>query len=482
MIHIKQHKVIVALLLALLTTSCTDYKEAEAPAEISVNVTELSFPFDSANRVVTVKSGSIWAVSSKPEWVSVKSIDSSASAFQWDVTLSASENDEYDREGDIIFLSNEFGSAGITVSQQGRKGKYVAVSTVYISPETLSLTVGETAKLTASIAPWSASVKTMTWKSLSPAIATVDDEGGVTAVSEGRTTIQVTTDDGNKTATCAITVKAAVPVTGVSLNRTSLSLEEGDTFSLVATVTPSNATDKSVSWVSSNTDVAKVSSDGVVTALSPGTAVVTVKTNDGAKIATCVVTVSKKAIAVTGVSLSKSSLALTEGDTQTLVATVAPSNATNKDVTWSSSDTGVATVSSSGVVTAKKAGTATITVTTVDGGKTATCAVTVKAPEVPVTGVSLNHTALTLLEGQTETLSATVSPTNASNKSVTWSSNNTAVATISSAGVVTAIKAGMATITVTTVDGGKTATCAVTVKTKDIGGPGNEGTEEEDLF
>lgn len=481
MIQIKQHRFTIALLLAFLVVSCTDYKASEVPAEISVDMATLSFSSAAASSSVTLRSGSKWAVSSKPDWVSVKSVSPSTGAFQWNITFAVSDNGEYDREGVIIIVSDELGSTNIAVSQQGRKGKYVAVSSVSISPETLSLTVGETVKLTAVIAPSGASVKTVTWKSLDPAIATVDNEGSVTAVSEGQTTILVTTTDGNKTATCTISI-TVVHVAEVSLNKTSLSLEEGDTYTLVATVSPANATDKSVSWVSSNTDVAKVSSTGVVTAWASGTAAVTVKTNDGAKIATCVVSVSKKNIAVTGVSLSKNSLTLTEGDTQTLVETVAPPDATNKDVTWSSSDTGVATVSSTGVVSAKKAGTATITVTTVDGGKKATCSVTVKAPEVPVTGVSLNHTALTLLEGQTETLSATVSPTNASNKSVTWSSNNTAVATVSSAGVVTAIKAGTATITVTTVDGGKTATCAVTVKTKDIGGPGNEGTEEEDLF
>ncbi len=168
-------------------------------------------------------------------------------------------------------------------------------------------------------------------------------------------------------------------------------------------------------------------------------------------------------VSVTGVTLSKTAATLTDGDTLTLTATIAPSNATNKNVTWSSSNTSVATVSTNGVVTAKAAGTATITVKTSDGSKTATCTVTVKAKTVSVTGVTLSKTAATLIEGDTLTLTATIAPSNATNKNVTWTSSNTSVATVNTSGVVTAKAAGTATITVKSADGGKIATCAVTV-------------------
>ena len=166
-------------------------------------------------------------------------------------------------------------------------------------------------------------------------------------------------------------------------------------------------------------------------------------------------------VAVTGVSLNKTSTTLTVGGTETLTATVAPTNATNKNVSWTSSNTSVASVSN-GVITAKAAGTATITVTTADGNKTATCTVTVNAATVAVTGVSLNKTSTTLTVGGTETLTATIAPTNATNKNVSWTSSNTSVASVSN-GVITAKATGTATITVTTADGSKTATCAVTV-------------------
>ena len=170
-------------------------------------------------------------------------------------------------------------------------------------------------------------------------------------------------------------------------------------------------------------------------------------------------------VAVTGVTVSPTTASVVAGATTTLTATVAPSNATNKNVTWSSSNTAIATVSTAGIVTGVAAGTATITVTTTDGAKTATCAVTVTSATVAVTGVTVSPTTASVAAGATTALTATVAPSNATNKNVTWSSSNTSVATVSTAGIVTGVAIGTATITVTTQDGSKTATCAVTVTT-----------------
>lgn len=449
------HVFLIAAALAA-TFSCTDYKEADVPNALEVDVTDLTFSPGEASRSVTVRSGSKWTVGSKPEWVSVSSI-SSAGDFQWNVSFTVTENDGYDREG-VIGIGSGSGTADIKVYQQGKKGKYVAVESVSIDPSSMALTEDDTKQLTAVISPSNASIKTVTWKSLDPKYATVDENGVVTAVSAGMATISVTTDDGKKTANCHVTVKAKIiPVTGVSLDHTSLTLIEGESETLTATVAPENATDKSVTWSSSNTAVATVSSTGVVTAKAAGSATIMVTANDGGSTATCAVTVS---VPVSGVSLDKTSLTLPVGDTQTLTATVSPSNASDKSVAWSSGNTSVATVSSTGVVTAKAAGTTTITVTTKDGGKTATCNVTVV---IPVTGVSLDQMSLTMVAGDNRTLTATVSPSDATDKSVTWSSSNTSVATVSATGVVTAKAGGSATITVTTNDGGKTASCSVTV-------------------
>ena len=250
---------------------------------------------------------------------------------------------------------------------------------------------------------------------------------------------------------------ATQPVTGISLDKTSVTLNTTDTYTLVANVDPIDASNKSVTWNSSDTALATVDENGVVTGIKAGTATITVTTVDGDFAATCAVTVLQP---VTGISLDKTSVTLNTTDTYSLIANVDPVDASNKSVTWSSSDAAIATVDEKGVVTGIKAGTATITVTTVDGDFTATCAVTVLQP---VTGVSLDKTSVTLNTTETYTLIANVEPTDASNKSVTWSSNDATIAIVDDSGVVTGIKAGTATITVTTVDGNFTATCAVTV-------------------
>ena len=176
-------------------------------------------------------------------------------------------------------------------------------------------------------------------------------------------------------ASCQEPLPEVFSVVNVTLDKTSVTLTEGDVTTLTATVSPSNATNKNVIWSSSDNTVATVS-NGKVTAVKAGTATITVKTEDGNKTATCTVTVNARTYPVESVTLDKTSVTLTEGDVTTLTATVTPSNATNKNVIWSSSDNTVATVSD-GKVTAVKAGTATITVKTKDGNKSATCTVTV---------------------------------------------------------------------------------------------------------
>ena len=262
---------------------------------------------------------------------------------------------------------------------------------------------------------------------------------------------------------------APIAVASVTLDSTSMTLEEGESQKLTATVSPSNAENKIILWTSSNSSVVSVK-DGLVSAIKSGKATITAKSDDGGKTATCEVTVKAKVYPVESVSLDKASYEMTEGDTFTLTATVKPDNATNKNITWSSSNTSVATVSN-GKVTALKAGTATITVKTEDGSKTATCEVNVKAKVYPVESVSLDKTSYEMTEGDEFTLTATVKPDNATNKNITWSSSNNSVASVSN-GKVTALKAGAATITVKTEDGSKTATCEVTIKnnmTEEIG-------------
>ena len=260
----------------------------------------------------------------------------------------------------------------------------------------------------------------------------------------------------------AVTLTATVPVptvavTGVRLNKTSLSFTgTGSSQTLTATVSPSNATNKTITWSSSNTSVATVS-NGVVKAVGFGTATITAKSNNG-KTASCSVTVNP--IQPTGIKATPETSTLYGlNGTVKLSANVMPSNATNKAVTWSSRNTSVATVSSDGTVKAVGYGTTVITAKTVNG-LTSNCTVTVNP--IAVTGVSLNKTSLSFTgTGSSQTLTATVSPSNATNKSLTWSSSNTSVATVSN-GVVKAVGFGTATITAKS-NNGKTASCSVTV-------------------
>ena len=256
-----------------------------------------------------------------------------------------------------------------------------------------------------------------------------------------------------------------VAVTGVTLDKTSLSIEAGQTAQLTATVQPGNADNQAVTWSSSDNNVVSVDATGKITANAKGSATITVTTADGGKTATCTVTVTEPAapVAVTGVTLNKNNTTIYTGRTETLTATIQPADATNKAVTWTSDNTGVATVNN-GVVTGVSVGSATITAKTADGGFTATCTVTVEeAPIVHPTGVSISKTSINLQIGGSETLTATVTPADANNKNVTWSTSDATVAAVDKNGKVIGIKAGNATITATTEDGGKTATCSVTV-------------------
>ena len=332
-----------------------------------------------------------------------------------------------------------------------------------VTPSRIEIIEGESAVLSASVSPEAASDRAVAWSSSDRSVATVDKAGTVHGLRPGTATVTATAE--GKSGTCAVTVKAkAVNVTDVSLDRTELTLTEGEAETLTATVRPDNADNKKVTWSSDKTEIATVDGSGKVTAVKPGEAVITVTTEDGGKTATCKVTVKAKAVNVTEVTLDKTELTLTEGEAETLTATVRPDNADNKKVTWSSDKTEIATVDGSGKVTAVKPGEAVITVTTEDGGKTATCKVTVKAKVVPVTGVDVKPWSVTIGANGTTKLTCTVAPSNATNRNVRWESDNPSVATVDSDGNVRAVSAGVAKVSAVTEDGGFRSGCTVTVK------------------
>jgi uncharacterized protein YjdB len=335
----------------------------------------------------------------------------------------------------------------------------IVVTGVSLDRTALSMEEGDKTSLTVSITPLDLADLKITWSSDKPSIAVVDANGEITALKEGSAIITAKVE--TITATCTVTVTPKT-VTGITLDRTSLALKEGENATLIATVTPTNATDKTVTWTSSNAAIATVDNTGKVSAIKEGAAIITAKAGD--KTATCAVTITNNIIAVTDIRLDKVSFTLKEGENASLIATVTPSNATDKTITWTSSNTAIATVDGAGKVTAIKEGAAVIIAKA--GDKIATCAVIVTTNTVAVTGISLDKTTLTLQEGGYLTLIATVTPNNATDKSVTWTSSNTEIAIVDGVGKVTAIKEGTAVIIAKA--GDKIATCAVIVTTNTV--------------
>lgn len=255
-----------------------------------------------------------------------------------------------------------------------------------------------------------------------------------------------------------------VKVESVSLDMTEYTFNTiGNTLTLKATVLPADATNNSVEWSSDNESVATVDNNGRVTSKGNGKAVITVKTKDQEKTATCEVTVS---VPVSSISLNKTSLTLIEGEEETLVVTINPSNAADKTIKWTSSDTSVATVDADGKVTAVSKGTATIKAEANDGsGKYAMCSITVKRL---VSSITLDKTSIVLYRGTsnvTETITATVAPSDANNTNISWSSSDTSVVSVSTSGNVTGKAPGKATITAEAQDGsGVKASCEIEVR------------------
>jgi len=343
----------------------------------------------------------------------------------------------------ITFQTFNGVSVGCTVTVKD------APASVTLNQTALTLGVGESFALTAALNTGAASSKN-TWSSGSAAIAAVDANGKVTAKAAGTAVITFETYNG-KTKTCTVTVKAAP--TSVTLNKTSLTLGKGESFTLTAALNPSGAASFKTTWSSSDTTIVTVDAKGKITAKAAGTATITFQAFNG-KAKTCAVTVKN---APSSVALNKTSLTLGKGETFALTATPNSGAASSKN-TWNSSDTKIAAVDANGKITAKAAGTATITVKTFNS-KTKSCTVTVKAAPSSVT---LSKTSLTLGKGETYTLKATLNSGAASAKN-SWSSSDTKIATVDASGKITAKAAGTATITVKTFNS-KTKSCKVTVK------------------
>lgn len=237
----------------------------------------------------------------------------------------------------------------------------IKVTKVTLKPTSVTRNIGETIQLTPTVKPSFATNKKIKWSSNNTKVATVDSNGLVTTKAVGKATITAQSESNSKkSATCVVTVEKKTEVTGIGITATA-SVYEGKTVQLSANVTPSTAKDKRITWSSENKSIATVDSNGLVKGIKPGTAKIrATSVANSSKSVTCTVTV-KKVTKATKIKLNTNEVRVEKGKTYKLSATITPSNTTFKEITWSSSNTAVATVDSSGKVTAKGTGTAIIT-------------------------------------------------------------------------------------------------------------------------
>ncbi len=321
---------------------------------------------------------------------------------------------------------------------------------------------GDTIQLTTSCVPSTATVQSVVWSSRSPGTATVDENGVVTGISKGNAVIVAEADDGSGV-TGNITVTVAQRPTGIRLNETVLNLVAGKNSQLQASISPANANDKSVTWESSDPSIATVNSSGKVTALRRGSCTVTAYSNADPEIyASAEVNVVQH---VTAINFDSAKVSLNVRTSLQLGWTVLPADATNTDVTFTSSNNRVATVDQNGLVTGISKGTVRITAKASDGSGIRG-QINVQVIQ-PVEGVSIQYQLYHVQLEKSLNVKAIIQPSNANNIAVDWTSDQPGIASVSgrgkNVGTVQGLSSGMCTITGTTQDGGYTATATVWV-------------------
>ncbi len=330
------------------------------------------------------------------------------------------------------------------------------VTSVDLDYTDITLKMGEEFRLTALVLPEDASDKTVLWSSSDTNVATVNENGMVTAVNSGSATILCKSADSGETSMCNVTVYQ--PVTGVTISNESMTVRKGQEFWLNATCQPENAMNKLIIWSSSDTSIATVDKNGKVTAVEPGDCVITATSQDSGVTARCSLTVTQP---ITGISLNTNAKTILAGEKFVIIPTIEPLDADNKNVTYTSSDTSVATVDSDGIVTGVRGGKTVIIVKTEERGLIASCLVTVQefVSSVNITQDSAQMNLGAVLQLQAEVLNET-----ATNRKLTWSSTNNGILQVDSTGKVTAVGMGTATIYAYATDGsGLYDTCQITV-------------------
>lgn len=259
-----------------------------------------------------------------------------------------------------------------------------------------------------------------------------------------------------------------IEVTNIVLSKNNLNLGVDDSITLNYTLVPSNTTQTGVTFTANPSGIVSISGN-TITGVSAGTCTVTATSSENSSVsATCEVTVAAEAVKITNIELDHNTLSIDNGSSETLTATITPSDATNQILTWSANNENVALTpnGSTCIVTGKSAGESIITVSANDGsGKSATCTVTINLVNVPVEGVNLDKTEASVKVGRSVNLTATITPENATNPAVSWTKDNDNITLTPNSNIVTVmgVTKGTSVVTATTDDGSYTAECRITI-------------------
>jgi uncharacterized protein YjdB/endo-1,4-beta-D-glucanase Y len=329
----------------------------------------------------------------------------------------------------------------------------VLPTSLTVTPASSSIYVAGTTTLTSTILPTDASNMSVTWSSSNPAVATVNATTGlITGVTLGSTTITATSVSATTIKNTAIINVVKTPVTGISITPTTLAVIPGTPETLTAVISPSTATIQTVTWLSSNTAIATVTSGGVVSGIAAGTCTITGTSTDNSAISQIIpVTVTTAIVLPTSIAVTPATNTLFVSGTVALKSTVSPTNTTDTTVSWASSNIAIATVNASGVVTGVAIGSVTITATSIASG-TITGSAIVTVVKTPVSSISVTPTSVLIEVSKTATATVSIIPVDATNQTVIWVSANPTIASVTSGGIITAVSSGSTTITVTSND------------------------------
>ena len=467
--------VLILLFLGLIQFGVISLASDIAPDEVVLNVNEIGIKKGRGYQLVTTvlpenaNNKQVEYSSSDPKIASVNSVSGYIKGLKEGTATITVKTLINDKESECL----------VTVEGNG-----VTLQSISLNSKNINLAVGHTYGLTYRITPSNSTELGAVFYSSDPSIATVDSKGIVRGIREGNAIITVSANNGAITDTAYVNIyKKGTTTTvqegevvqtvnypnSVKLSSSNLSLAQGTTSQLKATITPSNAI-STLTWSSSNSKVATVDGNGLVRAVGTGTADIIVKTVDN-KTASCRITVVSNSGAssarVTSINITTKYINMNVGGKPyKLFAEIFPTTATNRTISWSSSNPSVASVDSSGTVRAIASGSVVITAKSADGGKTSTATVEVSggASGIEAKSIAFKSSSYSLGLNSTTSLSVTYNPSNTTYKALSYTSSNPNVATVDTNGLVTGVGVGTATITATTKQGNATAKATINVK------------------